>query len=572
MSLSTPARRRAVRATGAAATFGAVLLAIGLPAGAATAGQATAGSVRSAVAAGAAGSVRPAVAAGAAGTAGSAGSAGARVAARGVPETVNPYSPAYRHPYRHGVVPTLSQLARMRTWVRQHPVVPADSASNLVYGGGISGVGVTTGRAKVYLVFFGSQWGRKGTDRHGNVTLTGDRSGEAMYLQRLLKGLGTDRETWSGVMTQYCDGVPFSAQSCPADSLHVPYPAKGVLAGVWVDEKTAAPKTSNANRLAVEAIRAARHFGNTTGTANRDAQYVILSPTGTHPDGFNTPSGPFCAWHDWNGDGTLSGGAARSPYGPVAFTNLPYLTDAPVICGASFVNPGSPGRLDGLSIVEGHEYAETLTDQFPFGGWSNFQGLEAGDLCAWNSGPGASAADVKLRTGSFAMQPIWSNDANGGTGSCEMSHRTVLNRGIFNGGFETGTFQGWTTHGATSIVSTGVHAGKYAARIGRRTATAGSSSIAQTFTANGTRLSFWYDQSCPDTVARSWATATLTDNSTHRAVTLLARSCVRNSGWKKISSALTAGQSYTLTLTSHDDNDRKARDGSYLLIDDVTIG
>src|SRR5205807_6134036 len=88
--------------------------------------------------------------------------------------------------------------------------------------------------------------------------------------------------------------------------------------------------------------------GNTTQASNRYAQYVILSPTGTHPDGFNTPSGGFCAWHDYNGDTTLSGGgAAPSPYGDIAFTNMPYVADLGASCGAHFVS----NSLDGYSIV-----------------------------------------------------------------------------------------------------------------------------------------------------------------------------------------------------------------------------
>lgn len=546
MSLPVPGRRRGVRAGGTA--FAAVVLAVGVSAGTASAAG---------------------TASGRAVVGGKVGAAAGRVTSRAVPTTSNPYSPAYRHPYRQGVVPTLSQVRAMASWERLHPSPRVASASNLRYGGGVRGIGVTTGQQKVYLVFYGSQWGRKGTDGHGNTTLTGDRSGAAPYLQRLLRGLGTDGETWSGVVTQYCDGVAFTATSCPADSLHVPYPARDVLAGLWVDESAASPRRASGHQLAVEALRAAKHFGNTSARSNRDSQYVILSPTRTHPDGFNTTNGNFCAWHDWNGDGTLSGGSVTSHYGPVAFTNLPYLTDAAFQCGENFVNSGKAGLLDGVSVVEGHEYAETLTDQLPVGGWVNTQGAEAADLCAWSLGP---AADVAMKTGSFAMQSIWSNDANGGTGSCEISHPTVRDSGIFNGGFETGTFQGWTTGGpATSLVHAGVHAGRFAARAGLPTPTRGSSSIGQTFNANGTQLSFWHAESCPDRAAVSWATATLADNTTHKTVTVLAKTCARHSGWKRLSVTLVAGQSYTLTLTSHDDNDRAARDGAYALLDAVTI-
>src|SRR5438270_5557409 len=48
---------------------------------------------------------------------------------------------AQGHPYRQGVVP-----------LRGHQAAgAASSAGNLSYGGGISGVGVTTGSPKVYL-------------------------------------------------------------------------------------------------------------------------------------------------------------------------------------------------------------------------------------------------------------------------------------------------------------------------------------------------------------------------------------------------------------------------------------
>ena len=123
---------------------------------------------------------------------------------------VNPYSPAYHHPYRHGFVPTIARLKLMLAWDRAHGI-HADSAANVDYGGGVDGIGVTTGPEKVYLVFYGSQWGTQSTNSNGDVTLSGDPSGEAPYVQEFMKGLGTGGELWSGVMTQYCDGVAASA-------------------------------------------------------------------------------------------------------------------------------------------------------------------------------------------------------------------------------------------------------------------------------------------------------------------------------------------------------------------------
>jgi serine protease len=295
----------------------------------------------------------------------------------------------------------------------------------LTYGGGLEGAGVTSSKPKVYLVFWGTQWGTQGQGSHGNLTFSMDRLHGAPYIQKLMQGLGTGSEHWSGTMTQYCDGagVKPGTTSCPSGSAHVAYPTGGVLAGVWYDHSAAEPKAASGHQLAVEAVRAAKHFGNTKSADNRYTQYVILSAPGLNPDNYENQG--FCAWHDYTEDKTLDGGgAAPSPYGDLAFTNMPYVMDVGLNCGASFVN--IPGPLDGYSIVEGHEYAETITDQYPLFGWANrhnnsFFDEEVGDECAWiSSGPGRSA-DVTTGQGRFAMQSIWSNDDN----RCDISHRTV---------------------------------------------------------------------------------------------------------------------------------------------------
>jgi hypothetical protein len=367
--------------------------------------------------------------------------------------TTNPYDPAYGHPYRHGAIATRAVNDQMRAYQLAHPNLAAAAASDLNYGGGVHGIGVTTGKEKVYLVFWGSQWGSAGTDGNGNTTLSGDPSGMAPRVQQLFKGIGVNNELWSGVMTQFCEGVSAGAQVCPASAAHVGYPTGGAYAGIWVDTSTASPKSANGHQIGVEAVAAASHFGNTTASANRSAQYVIVSPRGNTPDGFNA-GGNFCAWHDWNGDSTLTGGGVSSSVGDVAFTNLPYVTDAGSSCGQGFVN--SPGTLDGVTIVEGHEYAETVTDQNPAGGWTDSSGAENGDKCAWVSSGAGASANVAFSTGSFAMQTTWSNDVSG----CQMSHAIVGGGGtggvsVNNPGSQTGTVGSATSLALTASGGTG---------------------------------------------------------------------------------------------------------------------
>src|SRR5690242_2996517 len=93
----------------------------------------------------------------------------------------NPYSPAYGHHYRHGVIPTRAVHKKMKDWEAKHAALApaATGASTLSYNGGTSSgsqgnVGVMNGMVKVYLVFYGSGWGTQSTDSNGNAVFSGD--------------------------------------------------------------------------------------------------------------------------------------------------------------------------------------------------------------------------------------------------------------------------------------------------------------------------------------------------------------------------------------------------------------
>src|SRR5947199_7811091 len=72
-------------------------------------------------------------------------------------------------------------------------------SNNLVYNGGIGGIGVETA-PKVYLVLWGSQWNNN------------DPSGEAAILENFYRGVGGS--SWANSVTQYCQGVPSGTVSC----------------------------------------------------------------------------------------------------------------------------------------------------------------------------------------------------------------------------------------------------------------------------------------------------------------------------------------------------------------------
>lgn len=261
----------------------------------------------------------------------------------------------------------------------------AGTGSNLYYHGGVGGFGVETGADKVYLVFWGSQW-------------SSDPSGEAAILQNFFSGVGGS--SWNNSVTQYCQGGASGSTTCGAGTTAATNP-HGVLAGVWYDTARI-PKRPNQSSLAAEAAKAAAHFGNTTAVSNQTVQYVIATPTHNNASGFGSS---YCAWHS----------STSSASGTLAYTNLPYITDAGASCGANFNGLGATA---GITIVEGHEFAETETDIFPNGGWLDSGGAENGDKCAWiSSGQGASA-NITLSTGTFAVQSLWSN----ATSNCVISY------------------------------------------------------------------------------------------------------------------------------------------------------
>ncbi|MDH6575772.1 hypothetical protein [Kitasatospora sp. MAP5-34] len=255
---------------------------------------------------------------------------------------------------------------------------PAATSTNTLRVGSSASQGVVSPTPKVYLVFWGSQW-------------SSDPAGVAADMQSMFKGLYGTADTWGTILSQYCEGVAKGTVTCGTKGIHVKHPTSTPLAGVWFDNSTAAPTNAAAADIATEATNAAGHFGNTTQTSNLNSQYVVVSPTGTHPDGF--PNSGFCAWHDFT---------ASASYGKLAYTNLPYIPDS----GAGACTTFTDGRmLSGIESTETHEYAETVTDTWPSIGW-NGGGGEIGDACVQLD------AYVKLTTGTFDLQGLWSNAAN----------------------------------------------------------------------------------------------------------------------------------------------------------------
>jgi hypothetical protein len=325
---------------------------------------------------------------------------------------------------------------------------------------------------KEYLVYWG--WGEQGAFPHAtcarepvkegsiSVTLACDPDGAGRYMADFVAQMGGTK--WANVSTQYYESGPNGQPQYISNDRHV-------LAGIWVDDTNdirPLAKTNSSNpagstntywQLAEEAIRAAAHF-RVKGSALSDANFIIAQPPAySDPNALNSG---YCAFHDYTLPGVPGNyyysGLKRpdgSPATPLSYTNMPYalainsgtLND----CGENAVNAGAGGKLDGFSIVLGHEIEEAITDPGAegavgsglkvayYGGWYDpLDADENGDKCAWVGEPITAILGLSTPAGlprvlpipgalgeitgnagkRFAVQALWSNADNLGTGYC----------------------------------------------------------------------------------------------------------------------------------------------------------
>jgi serine protease len=337
----------------------------------------------------------------------------------------------------------------------EFPATTLPYPGNMAYWGGHVQVS-----PKVYLVYWG--WGEKGafpssqpckaqtiTEGPTTAMLKCDPDGAGRYLANFVSQLGGTE--WAGTQSQYYQTV--KGASGNTVNQHITNPGNQ-LAGMWVDDAnsiTGLPKTSSSNPpgskntytdLAAEAARAAKHFGVMNPT---NADFVIAQPA-SYSDP-NAVSTGYCAFHDYTQPG-LEGGIYNHVAKGISYTNMPYAlsinSNGTNVCGENAVNSGAGGKLDGFSIVLGHEIEETVTDPGAedilgsgtsttnLGAWYDAADAnENGDKCAWVGEslglpgepavtpiPGALNNITGNRGQRFAVQSLWSNQAAAGAGYC----------------------------------------------------------------------------------------------------------------------------------------------------------
>ena len=255
-------------------------------------------------------------------------------------------------------------LFRPPHWYRTHrrPSV----ASNLLYNGGA----VQTTPA-IYLVFWGIA---------SPSDTVHDPDGVATYLTNFASSIPAS--SWLNTVTQYYRSGP----------TYIGNPGTE-YGGAYYDATLPPSTTYTSAQIAAEAAKGMAHFG-----YSANANYIVVSAHGYTISGFGTS---FCGYHT----------GASTGSGTISYTVLPYTPDVGGSCGAGFVT--SPGTLDGVSIVGGHEIAETQTDPL-LNAWYDASGQEIGDKCAWTNLQNTRFSNGK----SFPTQPLWSNASS----SCVQSY------------------------------------------------------------------------------------------------------------------------------------------------------
>lgn len=236
------------------------------------------------------------------------------------------------------------------------------STKQLTYRGGA----VQTA-PRIYLVLWGPSWS----------TTAGDPHGVANRLHYFYQGVGGS--SWASVLKQFSSN----------------YGSFGNLTGQyrgWLADTTPVP----AQPTKADIVAAAKRAATRQNDFSWNAQYVVATPWGV-VDQYSTAN-RFCGWHNY----TYAGPTGNW----ITYTSLPYMPYMDALgrgCGGKSVN-GASGVLDGVTILAGHEYAETVNDP-SLNAWADADGSENGDKCSWVNVANRTFANGLV----FPVQPYWSN-------------------------------------------------------------------------------------------------------------------------------------------------------------------
>jgi hypothetical protein len=231
----------------------------------------------------------------------------------------------------------------------------------------------------VYLLLWGPAWSSVPSE-----------TATAGKMEGLLNGLGMQPEdAWSRVLSGYTN----------SSSMEFPSFLSPVYMGAWNDTSTP-PYNATQAEIAAEADA----FASAHGISDRpDAQVVVATQSGTCPQNF------FGCW-----PGAIYPYCVQHSTSTVPYINLPYIFDTTGddnSCDPTSFEPN--GMYDGLTMLLGAEYADTVLDPYPPTGWMDtdasypLTNSEVADECPYFG----RDSNVQLWNGLYALPDLMANDA-----------------------------------------------------------------------------------------------------------------------------------------------------------------
>jgi serine protease len=230
---------------------------------------------------------------------------------------------------------------------------------------------------KVYLIF----WGYR---------TYGDPNKVARLLTDYVAAMGGSRH--NNIYTQYFE-------QATTQRIYITNPTMQ-LGGVWYDQTNGVPAGPTDSQVAQEALAGATHFGG----YDPNGSYVVATPHGRSTSGFGTQ---WCAYHSI----TLSGSNM------VSYTNLPYVPDAGKQCGADAITPPKDESAadEGVTIAEGAEEGDSVTDPNPGASWYSATAGEISNAC----GGATHIRNDRFGNRSYTVGSMFSN----ASGSCVQKYK-----------------------------------------------------------------------------------------------------------------------------------------------------
>jgi len=219
---------------------------------------------------------------------------------------------------------------------------------------------------------------------------------------------------WAGVQTQYCQNIdPGFSCAGQLTAQFITNPTRQ-LKGTWVDPSpvpadilaTGLVENATDDPIEAEAIKAAQHFG-----YNVNATYLILTEPGHMATAYGTV---YCAYHAETRHTTGHGCALRlHPVCARARRRLRRKLGQSGQCLGQRLSRRLQHRRRARVCRGGHRPGQL--HEHP--GWlERRHDSENGDKCAWKG-----LQNITLGARQFAVQPMWSNEANGGQGACAVT-------------------------------------------------------------------------------------------------------------------------------------------------------